>query len=164
MIGGDQDVDIGVAENNDQREATYRFLNEEITAQHHMLMEEARGLDTKATVVAGFAAAAVSFLLANRRETVWCLALAGYVIALVFALAALWPRRWHGLVPTALRDELSEAAPLMAVGQVAGSKVVVYERNYAIARSKALLWTASVVFLAVGSGLSVWTTIAEKLR
>ena len=62
LIGGDEDVDIGVAENDDQREATYRFLNDEITAQHHLLMEEARGLDTKATVVAGFAAAAVSFL------------------------------------------------------------------------------------------------------
>ncbi|MGH2627552.1 MAG: hypothetical protein ACRDHY_12985 [Anaerolineales bacterium] len=157
-------MDIGAADNDEQREATYRFLNDEISAQHRSLMEEARGLDTKATVVAGFATAAVSFLLANRRETIWWFALAGYLAALVFALAALWPRRWHGLVPAALRDELSEAAPVFVVGEVAGTKVAIYERNYAKAQAKALLWTTSVVFLAVGSGLSVWTTITEKLR
>lgn len=157
-------MDIGGAENDEQREATYRFLNEEISAQHRVLMEEARGLDTKATVVAGFAAAALSFLLANRRQTIWWFALAGYLIALALALLALWPRRWHGLVPAALRDELSEAKAVFAVGLVAGSKVAIYERNYRKARTKALLWTASVAFLAAGSGLSVWTTITEKLR
>jgi hypothetical protein len=157
-------VDIGAAQNDEQREATYRFLNDEISAQHRMLMEEARGLDTKATVVAGFAAAAISFLLANRRHTIWWFALAGDLAALAAALAALWPRRWHGLIPAALRDELSEAAPIFAVGQVAGSKVAIYERNYRKVATKALLWTASVVCLAAGSALSVWTTITEKLR
>jgi len=103
-------------------------LNAEIADQHRMLMDEARGMDTKATLVAGFAAAAVSFLLANRRHTIWWLALAGYLTALGLALAALWPRHWNGLIPAALRDELSEAAPVFVVGQVAGSKVEIYEQ------------------------------------
>ncbi len=53
---------------------------------------------------------------------------------------------------------------MFVVGQVAGTKVAIYERNYAKARVKALLWTTSVVFLAARSGLSVWTTITETLR
>lgn len=157
-------MDIGAAENDEQREATYRFLNEEITAQHRLLLEEARGLDTKATLVTGFAATAISFLLTGRRGTTWWLALAGYLGAFGTALAGLWPRRWYGLVPAALRDELSEAAPVFVVGEVAGTKVSIYERNLHKARSKVVLWTASVVFLGAGSGLSVWTTITEKLR
>jgi hypothetical protein len=157
-------VDIGAAADDEQRESTYRFLNDEISSQHQMLMEEARGLDTKATVVAGFAAAAVSFLLANRRESIWWSAVAAYLLALVLALGALWPRRWHGLIPAALRDELSEAAPVFVVGQVAGSKVEIYEKNHSLAGTKAVLWSISVGFLAAGSGLSVWTTITEKLR
>jgi hypothetical protein len=157
-------MDIGGAENDEHREATYRFLNAEIDDQHGILLEEARGLDTQATLVAGFAFAAVSFLLANRRETIWWFALAGYLAALALALAALWPRRWHCLVPAALRDELSEAAPALVVGRVAGSKVAIYERNSTKARTKVLLWTGSVAFLAASSGLSVWATITENLR
>ena len=157
-------MDLGAAENDDQREATYRFLNAEIGDQHRLLLEEARGLDTKATVVAGFAAAAVSFLLANRRHTIWWLALAGYLVSLALALAALWPHRWDGLDPVAVQDDLSEAAPVFVVGLVAGSKVEIYQRNFKRARLKAILWTASVAFLAAGSGLSVWTTITEKLH
>jgi hypothetical protein len=158
------DIDLGAADNDEQREATYRFLNDEISGQHQMLMEEARGLDTKATLVAGFAAAGVSYLLATRRHTIWWLALAGYLAALALALAALWPRRWDGLDPAALRDELSEAAPVFVVGLVAGSKVTIYERNFNKARAKAVFWTASVAAFAVGSGLSVWATITERLR
>ncbi len=157
-------MDVGGAENDEQRESTYRFLNDEISAQHQMMMDEARGLDTKATLVAGFAAAGISYLLATRRHTIWWLALAGYLAALALALAALWPRRWAGLDPVALQDELSEAAPVFVVGLIAGSKVTVYTRNFNKARAKALLWTASVVAFAVGSGLSVWATITEKLR
>lgn len=129
-----------------------------------MMMEEPRGLDTKATLVAGFAAAGISFLLATRRQTIWWLALAGYMIALAVALAALWPRRWSGLDPEAVQDELSEAAPVFVVGLVAGTKVAIYQRTLVKARTKALLWTVSVVAFAVDSGLSVWATITEKLR
>jgi hypothetical protein len=157
-------IDIGAAQSDEQREATYRFLNDEITAQHRMLMEDARGLDTKASVVAGFAAAAISFLLTNRREGIWWLAVGAYLIALALALAALWPRQWEGIIPAVLRDEYSEVAPVFVVGRVAGTKVEMYEHNSRKAKTKALLWAASVVGLAVGSGLSVWSTITEKLR
>ncbi len=110
-------MNIGAAKTDEQRESTYRFLNDEISSQHQMLMEEARGLDTKATIVVGFAAAAVSFLPDNRRQTVWWFALAAYLVAIALALGALWPRRWLGLIPAALQDELSEAAPVFVVGQ-----------------------------------------------
>ncbi len=47
---------------------------------------------------------------------------------------------------------------------MAGSKVEIYEKNHKMAKTKALLWSISVGFLAVGSGLSVCTTITERLR
>src|SRR2546425_988641 len=133
-------MDIGVAENDEQREATYRFLNEEITAQHRMLMEEARGLDTKATVVAGFAAAAISFHLANLRQTIWWFALAGYLAALASPLggscggvrgpsspvtgpggpitppACSGCGRWNGIAPSSIREAMNPAAPTRSTG------------------------------------------------
>lgn len=157
-------MDIGAAENDEQREATYRFLNDEISAEHARLMEEARGMDTKATVVAGFAAAAISFLLDSRRGALWWTGLAFYMASFTVALAVMWPRRWDGLTPSAVRDELGEAAPVFVVGQVAGSKVLVYERNQLRARTKALLWVLSVLLLAGGIGFSVWSTISEATR
>ena len=157
-------MDIGMAETDEEREATYRFINDEITDQHHLVMEQARGLDTKATVLAGFAAAGVSFLLTHPRGTIWWAALACYLAALALALGALWPRRWHALDLTTLQEELSEAAPVFVVGKVAGAKVAVVGWNSAKAQLKALLWTASVVVLAAGAGLSVWTTITEAMR
>ena len=153
-------MDIGMAESDDEREATYRFINAEVTDQHHLVMDQARGLDTKATVLAGFAAAGVSFLLTHRRGTIWWAALACYLASLGLALGALWPRRWHAVDLTALQEDLSEAAPVFVVGKVAGAKVAVVARNTTKARLKALLWTASVVTLAAGAGLSVWTTIS----
>jgi uncharacterized membrane protein len=53
---------------------------------------------------------------------------------------------------------------VVVVGLVAGSKVTIYERNFNKARAKAVFWTASVAAFAVGSGLSVWATITERLR
>jgi hypothetical protein len=157
-------MDVGAAKNDDERERTYRFLNEELSDQNRHLMDESRGLDTKAAVVAGFAAAALSFLLANRRQTIWWLAIAGYLAALALAIGVLWPRRWASLVPAALRDELSDVAPVYVIAEVAGSRVTIFERNLGKVGTQALLWSMSIVFLALGSGLSILSTIGEKPR
>lgn len=43
---------------------------------------------------------------------------------------------------------------MFVVGQVAGTKVAIYERNYATARAKALLWTEAWCSSPSGVGLS----------
>jgi hypothetical protein len=126
-------------------------------------MDEARSIDTKAAVVGGFAAAAVPLLLDSRAGALWWCALACYTASFIVALAAMWPRGWDGLKPWALRDELSEAAPVLVVGQVAGSKVLIFERNHRRVRAKALLWSTSVALLAGGIGFSVGSTINGAL-
>lgn len=156
-------MDIGVAENDEQREATYRFLNDEISAEHARLMEEARSTDTKATVVAGFAAAAVSFLLDDPGGTCRWAGLVCCVASLGTALAAMWPRDWDGIGPREL-GPFSDAAPMVVIGRVASSKMSVYQRNRVRVRIKGILWVASVAFLAGGVGLSVWSTIEEATR
>lgn len=63
-----------------------------------------------------------------------------------------------------LGDELSAAAPVIAIGKVTGSKVLIYERNQLRVRIKALLWVSSVTLLASGVVFSVWSTIKEVIR
>jgi hypothetical protein len=58
--------DDGTAETDEEIEGTVRVLNDEVGEAHRLLLDDARSVDTKATVIAGFSAAAVSFLLANR--------------------------------------------------------------------------------------------------
>ena len=157
-------MDLGTAETDEQRESTYRFLNDEIGAQHALLLEAARGTDTKATVVAGFAAAAISFLLDTPREALWWAALGCYGSSFAAALAAMWPRRWEGLDPAELQQELSDASPVFVIGQVAGSKAEVFVRNQTKVQGKAVLWAMSVMLLGSGTALSVWSTISEVPR
>ncbi|MDQ3757079.1 MAG: hypothetical protein M3394_04445 [Actinomycetota bacterium] len=157
-------MDVGVAETDEQRDATYRFLDDEIGAQHALLLDGARAMDTKATVVAGFAAAAISFLLNTPREALWWVALCLYGLSFGGALAAMWPRHWEGLSPSVLQQELADASPVFVVGQVAGSKAVVFERNQVRIQHKVVLWTASVVLLGGGTAFSAWSTISEVPR
>ena len=152
-------MDIGIARNDEEREATYRFLNAEISAQHSERMEWARGVDTKATLVAGFASAAIPFVLQSRSSLLWGLALAAYGVAFAFAFSALWPRKWEGLKPTALQEDLSEAAPVFVIGEIAGSKVEIYERNERKAHRKVILWASGTVWLGAGVILSVWNVM-----
>jgi len=137
-------------------------LNEEITRENTQLLSSAQSIDNKATFVAGVAAAALPFLLANRRGLLWAVALVLYLAGLVLAVIALWPRRWSGLVPADLQTRLSGAEPVFAVGRVAGTKVGVFERNYAKARWKMIQWVASILALGGGTIMLVLSTIFEK--
>jgi hypothetical protein len=157
-------VDIGAAATDEERQATYRVLNSEIDARHDLLVDEARGLDTKATVVAGFAAASISFLLGTRRGLAWDVALIGDLGALALAIATLWPRRWAGIEPRRLSNELGNGAPAFVLGEIVGTKVGIYERNSRRAVAKVVLWTASVALLSVGTVVSIWSTIVEVPR
>jgi hypothetical protein len=155
-------MDLGAARDDAQRESTYRFLNDELAEQDKVLLDEARGLETKATLVAGFAVTAVSFLLANRRGLLWWLALGAHLAALLVALAVLWSGR--NSRPGNLISLLEDAAPVVAVGFVLQYKAEAYRRNLRSVRKNAVLWRLGAVFIVVATGLSVWSSIVEGLR
>lgn len=156
--------DDGTSENSEEVEATYRLLNDEISVEAQRLLDESRSLDTKATLIAGFSAAAVSFLLTNRRETIWDVALVAYGATIALALATLWPWRWSHLGPQSMTEEFHDLAPSITLGEVVGTKVTVYHRNFRYLRVKTILWDLSVAAIAVSSALTLWTTLIEKAR
>ncbi len=145
-----------------ERERTLAFLNGEITRENEQLLNGAQGTDAKGTFVAGVAAAAIPFLLANRRGLLWAGALVLYGLGFVLAVASLWPRRWIGVVPAALHRRLSGANPSFAIGHVMGAKVLAFEANYRKARQKARAWVASVLILGGGTLLAVVSTLFES--
>ncbi|MGH8985555.1 MAG: hypothetical protein ACRDY6_16980 [Acidimicrobiia bacterium] len=154
-------MDIGAASTEAEQESTYRFINAEVSELHRQLREEAQSIDTKATLVAGFAAAAITFLLNARRGTAGWAALGTYGLTVGSAFAALWPRRWEVLVPSALETELSDAAPVVVAGQVASSKTAIYDHNREHVARKTVLWMASVATLSVSGIPSIYNTVME---
>lgn len=157
---------IAVRTTQDEEElvSTLTLLNGEIDEHQRQLFSAMDGIDSKATVVAGFSAAAVSFLLGEERAVLWRLALAAYAIALIAALAALRPRGRSTVRPDALLRLLGDAHVLSALRLVARAKADSFAANYRQARVKAMLWTAGVGSLLIGLVLSVWSVMAEEVR
>lgn len=125
-------------DDNAETEKTFRFLNEELSQQQKTLFDDARGLDTKAALIAGFSVTAVSVLVVRDPGPKGWWAIASYAVALLFAMGALWPRRWYALEPEELQARLANRPAVEVIGKVAGTKVLIYGQNHAIARSKAI--------------------------
>jgi hypothetical protein len=71
-------MDLGTASTEAEQESTNRFINGELSELHRLLRDDAQSIDTKATLVAGFAVAAITFLLNARRGPTWWGALGAY--------------------------------------------------------------------------------------
>jgi hypothetical protein len=157
-------MDLGAARNDQERESTYRFLNDEISSQQRVLIDIARALETKATLIAGFSATAVSFLLANSGGAIGRLGLAAYVAALATAVAVHWTGEVPDPGPDKLIRDIGKAAPDVAVAWVIALKANAYRRNERLFRHKAVLWRLSVGLLAAGLALSLWSAAVEGFR
>ncbi len=145
-------------------ERTLELINDEITQQDQTLLDFARGIDTKATFLAGFAVTAISFLLGHRRGSLWVVSIVVLGVGFVLALAALWPRRWNGLKPSTLVRRYSSVSPLVALGRVIRVKEEIYERNHRLARAKTWLWVSSVAMLGLGGVLMIASVFSESSR
>jgi hypothetical protein len=141
---------------------TSRFLNEEVTEQQRLLLASSQALDTRATFLAGFAAAVILFLLQNRRGPLWIAALIAYFIGLGLAVATLWPREGKGLSPEALVDELAELELAAAIGQVVGTKRDIFTQNQLKEADRTRLWKGSVLALIIGTAFLVPSTFIES--
>ena len=141
------------------REATYRFLNAEIGDLQRSLADDARGLDTKAALVAGFAAASVSFLLDQPGGRLWWCAVAAHAASLGLSLVALWPRASVTVVPKQLLDRLRDATASDAARAVADAKAVACREIARRVRVIANIWSIAASALVVGTVLTVWTRV-----
>lgn len=141
------------------REATYRFLNAEIGDLQRSLSDDARGLDTKATLVAGFAAASVSFLLDRPGGLLWWCAIAAHGAALALSLAVLWPRTTLSIIPRRLLDFLGDVPVGSAVETVAAAKAEAHEQLQRRVGAVTTTWAISAGALVVGMVLTVWTRV-----
>jgi len=146
---------------DDPRTVTYRFLHEVLSAEGRALDDETRALDTKAALLAGFAAAAVSFLLDRPGGALWWCALLAHGCALGLSLAVLWPRRVGWTAARRLHDRLRDERPETALAAVLRFQARSLERaSWRIGAARAL-WCAAVAILVVGLVLTVWTALAE---
>ena len=148
-------MDIGGARDERELLETFRFVDAQLDRESAALLSTSESLDTKATVIAGLAAAAVSVrLLTPTFGSMWVTALALYALCLLVALACLWPRRRYGLRPAEL-VEIGEASPAVVIGRVAATKAEIFAGNYRQSRRKALLWTVAVVLLLLATTVAV---------
>ena len=148
-------MDIGGARGERELLETFRFLDAQMDRENAALLATSESLDTKATVIAGFSAAAVSVrLLEPTFGILWVTALALYTLSLLVALAGLWPRHRYGLRPAELL-KLGDARPAVVIGRIAATKAEVFASNYRQSRRKALLWTVAVVLLLLATTVAV---------
>ena len=96
-------MDIGGARDERELLETFRFVDAQLDRENAALLSTSESLDTKSTVIAGLAAAAVSVrVLEPTFGGLWVTALALYALCLLVGLACLWPRRRYGLRPAEL--------------------------------------------------------------
>ena len=133
-------MDIGGARDERELLETFRYLDAQLDRENAALLATSESLDTKVTVIAGFAAAAVSLrLLEPTSGILRAVALGLYLMSLSIALAGLRPVRRYGLRPAELLT-LGQGSTAVVIGRVAATKAEVFARNHRQGRRKAILW------------------------
>ena len=154
-------MDIGGARNDEEREATDRLLNSEISAVHAGVMDAARTLDTKGD--------ADSRIFSRCRPvSAWDTQGAALVGRGVRSLASIGRLCFCTLAPdtelsgaAALGSELEGAKPLAALGQIVGAKIELHRMNARLVHAKAAQWRLSILFLSAGTVFTIWSVMVE---
>jgi|GEM_PF-6220862 len=140
-------MDIGGAREEGELLETFRYLDAQLDRENAALLTASESLGTRATVVAGFAAAAVSlWLLESGSGVLHVVALTLYTASLLPSLAGLWPTKRYGLRPAELLT-LSQSRSAVLMGRVAATKAEVFARNYRQGRHRAVLWVLAALLL-----------------
>lgn len=142
---------------DEDRVANLELINSEITGRLSRQIDSGSRLDTKAVVLAGFAATAAQFLAVRHPQPL----LAGFAFAAygaAFALAAAtFALRTYGDVPEprGLLDGYVARPKEKTLGALAARRVAIFEENAKKHERKAKLWRWSLVCLSLGLALSV---------
>jgi hypothetical protein len=154
--GSSPDGDVG----------TLDLINNELTARLARQTDAGKGIDTKAGILATFAAVAAQFLATRHTQPV--LAVIAYVAYAVAFGLAVWglavtdlkdvPKPRH-LVEMYAREEKDKVLRPLIVKRVDG-----LESNQRMYKAKAKRWQYSLVALAVGVALSVLAMVHTEDR
>lgn len=123
-----------------------------------------KSIDTKASILVGFIAAAAQFVVTRPHRQPWqVLALALYAVALLLGLATIRLRTYMAVPrPSYLasvyeasvaRGDLNTREVLLA--SLVATKVDAYDKNQKVEKPKTRLWWASLVVLVIAIGMSV---------
>jgi len=86
------------------------------------------------------------------------------MVIVSFLLPCVTGRAQQIIQMRCIEEDLSEAALVFVVGQVAGTKVGLFVANHRRARVKALQWAMSSLLLALPVVFTVWSTLGEAVR
>lgn len=135
---------------------TLVLLNDELTAR--LSRQDASGarIDTKATVIMGFAAAAAQFLATQQANVVLAvLAYSFYTLSFVSGLLTLAVARYEDTGPRPMVDYYATEPEPRVLATLVATRVRMFEANARKHRRKAVLWWHSAATLAIGLTLSV---------
>ncbi len=145
--GASQDGDTG----------TLELINSELAARFARQDEAGRGIDTKATTVAGFAAVAAQFLATRHTQPILAgLAYAAYAVAFGLAMWTLAVAKYNDPPkPRHLVERYAREPQAKALSSLIVQRVKAIENNTKKHYAKAWRWRYSVVALTLGLVLSV---------
>jgi hypothetical protein len=148
----------------EERVAALMLVNDELKHRLDAQADSAKGIETKAVILIGFAATAIQFLVSHNHRPVWAaFASAAYGIAFATGLWAIRLRHFKAVPEPAFLGAKYEAA--LAANNVAireyllvslvGTRVDTFAKNDAKIVTKARSWWLSLFALAAGVVLSV---------
>lgn len=143
---------------------TLKLILDELTARFTRQIDASKGIDTKAGVVAGFAVTAATFLAGRPVQPVLAgAAYAGFVVAFVFAVAALRVTTYKDVPDAAaLVNEYARQPKLNALRDLVVERAKAIKYNGDKQEKKATQWWIAMVSLAVGVVLSVLAVVVVQ--
>jgi hypothetical protein len=154
----------------DDQAGTWELINNELTSRLARQDQSSSRIETKATVVVGFAATAAQFLATQHASNgvLVCLAFVAYALSFGCCLGAIVISRYRELDPRGLLDVYAWRPRVEVIGRLAAIRVQAYEHNAAKLRRKAIFWWLGLVSLTAGLTLSaiaiVQTGSHDELR
>jgi hypothetical protein len=136
---------------------TLELINNEMSARLARQLDAGAKVDTKAAVVAGFAATATQFLAIRHdyRLIPAILAFAAYAVAFLAGVWALAVTTYEDVPePRALVDRYAERPKVTALASLASTRVRAFEKNRTKHTHKVTRWWISVAALGAGLILS----------
>ncbi len=136
----------------EDRERNLELIHDEVKQRLQAQMKAIERIETKAVVLAGFAATAVQLMLSRQAHTrLWLLAVSLLALSFLASLGVITLTRYQDPPsPQALVEKYEEVRKVDTLARVVGMKVEAYALNALPARRKVVLSWCSVVLLIAG--------------
>ncbi len=140
---------------------TLALINGELVSRLARQEDAGGKVETKATVVAGFAATAVQLLIARHpvHPAIAIAAAAAYAAAIASTVTSIRISSYKDIAPRILLDEYGFAGKGFTLASLAATRVVAFEHNELIHKRKARWWWIGLWALLAGVLLSVLSLV-----